>query len=1542
MELAGRLGNLLRDRRGSAADGASGIKDRRCNGFLDRSELRDPWEMGGGAANRLIVAVVAIACSVLLSANAQERATEPALFKIVDAGGARSSGSPVVEPLDLETPVDGAQEAVPVAVDGSLLRFARDAALSGSSISVSLEFPRANFVAVLGRTRKSRHGYLLYGSIRGHPGSTVTMAVSGRAVAAVFNVDGRTWTLAPRDGGHVVAEAGTGFECEAGRQASVAPHPASGSVGGAASTGNADDGSEVDLLVLYTSAVRRRSGGLDGIRSLVDVDVETANEAFRLGEAELRFNLVGVAEVAYNESDYPNVPSYSKTGDLDRLRAANDGVLDEVHTLRDRYAADIVHLVVDRGAGGGTADVSLLEDPPESHAFSVSGFDTRQRQPHLIPHELGHVMGLRHDRHVDPVNEPFPYSHGYVNRRAFERGAPSESRWSTIMAYQDQCHQFNFSCPHVLRYSNPDQLHPVSLDPLGVAGDEPTGATDGPADAVRSLNETRATVARYRDSSERCEYRLSSEEVVVGSDGASLTVAVSTDEGCAWEAWTPDGFTVARSDTEGSGPGEIQYSVEANSGGARIGHVIVGAETVVVKQRGAVSVASVCDRTPQVRDAIVHAAGEEDCAAVGEFDLLSLSGLQIGGRGISVLDAKDFEGLSNLDRLSVFDTSIRELPIGIFEHLVHLTDLVLARNDIGALRPDLFAHNSRLTRLSLFGNDIADLPQGLFDATPNLFELSVGYNRLSRLPRGIFAGLEDLHGLLLGNNSLVGRSLHADVFLGLDGMKRLSLRGNPLGELGDDAFVHLKGLVQVHLEGADLAAMPKFHSDMSWVELGDNRIGSLEGVPLSGRRISRLELSGNGLHWIPDGYFVGYSSYHCTTRNFNLHLEDNPGAPFVFRLDLVRLDAPRAAPGPAQVALRLRTGAPLPLTARVEVEGDVLLTEPTASIQSGAVEGAPIEARGDSAAILSLAHHASLELPGTYRGIEVELGEPLRLFALDDRTLETGVPLRLDLAALLAAPGTTLTSVDIATSDGSVATAAVVDGVLVVDPLSPGATVISVDAVDGNGVAFTREFTVSTVRAGRPARTIPYFPSAADADRQGFARVINHSDAPSTVRIEAVDDEGATYGPVTLEIGGGETVHFNSDDLERGNAEKGLAGWTGRGQGDWRLEFATDSDIEVLSYIRTLDGFLTAMHDIVPIVDGRHRVATFNPGRNANQVSMLRLVNPTEEAVRVTVEGIDDRGHPSAAVRVSIPAGASRTYTASMLESGAATGLEGALGVGDGKWRLLVDAPDAVVAMSLLSSATGHLTNLSSAPQQQQDRWTVPLFPQASDTRGRQGFVRLINRSDRAGEVRVDARDGTDHEFEAVVVAVGANETVHFNSDDLERGNSRKGITGATGDGEGDWRLELSSDVDVEVLSYLRTRDGFLTAMHDVAPHWQVRHRIATFNPGSNVSQVSLLRLVNWGSVATEVRIRGTDDAGRMSGEVRVVVPGGVARTLSARDLESGTEGVRGAFGDGSGKWRIAVESGRPIMVMSLLESATGHLTNLSAAQFRDPGPPQR
>ena len=70
---------------------------------------------------------------------------------------------------------------------------------------------------------------------------------------------------------------------------------------------------------------------------------------------------------------------------------------------------------------------------------------------------------------------------------------------------------------------------------------------------------------------------------------------------------------------------------------------------------------------------------------------------------------------------------------------------------------------------------------------------------------------------------------------------------------------------------------------------------------------------------------------------------------------------------------------------------------------------------------------------------------------------------------------------------------------------------------------------------------------------------------------------------------------------------------------------------------------------------------------------------------------------------------------------------------------------------------------------------SVPYLPSAADPLGRQGFVRVVNRSERAGTVSITALDDVGKSYGPVVLALDASQTVYFNSVDLEDGNAGKG-----------------------------------------------------------------------------------------------------------------------------------------------------------------------
>ncbi|MCY4559713.1 MAG: DUF1588 domain-containing protein [Chloroflexi bacterium] len=475
--------------------------------------------------------------------------------------------------------------------------------------------------------------------------------------------------------------------------------------------------------------------------------------------------------------------------------------------------------------------------------------------------------------------------------------------------------------------------------------------------------------------------------------------------------------------------------------------------------------------------------------------------------------------------------------------------------------------------------------------------------------------------------------------------------------------------------------------------------------------------------------------------------------------------------------------------------------------------------------------------------------------------------------------------------------------------------------------------------------SVPLFTQSAATGIRSVVRVVNRARDAGTVSILAYDDTGLPHGPVRLDLGAGEAVDLDAGDIEEGNAAKGLRDGIGAGTGAWRLELRSTLDIEVLSYVRTQDGLVTGMQGVIPLTGSGYRVPLFNPASTGSQVSRLRLINPGAQAAAVTIEGIDDRGlSPGGAVRLSVPARSSRMVTAEELESGDGEGLRGALGDGNGMWRLLVTADRPVQVMNLVtSSSTGSMSNLSAGPVAALDGedgattvHNVGLFPSASNP-DVAGVVRIVNRTRQAGRVSIEAIDDTGARFGPVTLRIGALEGLVIGSGDLEEGNAGKGLYAGTGAGSGDWRLRLSSTLDIAVLSYVRPlgmQGGLLSAMGAVVPRRGSGHRVALLNPSAAPGQTGRLRLINPSATEAAVSIRGVDGTGAVpGGAVRLSLAAGASRSVAVSALEDGADpGLAGALGDGTGRWDLTVTSNRRIRVMSLLSGPGGHLANLSSA----------
>lgn len=236
-----------------------------------------------------------------------------------------------------------------------------------------------------------------------------------------------------------------------------------------AQSSTSDDGSQIDILVVYTAAARAGAGGTTAIQNLISQAESQTNTGYRRSGVIQRIEVVHTAEVSYSESGVEWLTT------LERLTYQKDGYMDNVHSLRDTHLADLVVLIVNSCSSVcGIAWVNESLSP--TSAFSVVA-RTSATARYTFAHEMGHNMGCAHDRANASVTGKYSYSYGYRVNGVF----------STIMSYTN-C---SSGCPRINNWSNPE------VDYAGY----PTGVyyqASNAADNRRTLNNTRVDVANFR------------------------------------------------------------------------------------------------------------------------------------------------------------------------------------------------------------------------------------------------------------------------------------------------------------------------------------------------------------------------------------------------------------------------------------------------------------------------------------------------------------------------------------------------------------------------------------------------------------------------------------------------------------------------------------------------------------------------------------------------------------------------------------------------------------------------------------------------------------------------------------------------------------------------------------------------------------------------------------------------------------------------------------------------------------------------------------
>ncbi len=453
---------------------------------------------------------------------------------------------------------------------------------------------------------------------------------------------------------------------------------------------------------------------------------------------------------------------------------------------------------------------------------------------------------------------------------------------------------------------------------------------------------------------------------------------------------------------------------------------------------------------------------------------------------------------------------------------------------------------------------------------------------------------------------------------------------------------------------------------------------------------------------------------------------------------------------------------------------------------------------------------------------------------------------------------------------------------------------------------------------------------------------------PATVeaRISAALPSAVTI-PLTLRPGRG------ADASDYGSLS-GIAISAGATSGTGRVSTTRDADQEYESFWVELDtGSLPAQ-----VGAGRRASVrvTISPAPQTTATAWLAASpNPVDEGAAVTVTAhldealnrdvtitisIREDGDMAPRQEIHIAAGAtSGTYVLQTKHDDDARDGELTVGIAklsDGVWHGITEDQPSSLRITIKDDEA----QVSGAAQ------SVWLLPAASDPWLR-GTLRVANRSATPGEATLRVTDDSGRSYGPLTLALGAHAAAQFDAADLERGNPAKGLTGSTGPGAGDWRIDIDSLLEIEATAYAQASDGFAAPLDAVVPaRDDGTLEVALFNPAREVRQRSLLRLVNPGAEDAPVTVSGVDDAGRPGrAPLRLVVPAGAACTLDAAQLESGTGLACGVsqtgLGDGRGRWRLAVVSeaplsAPPLVAMNLLASPDGRLSNLSSVGSAD------
>lgn len=267
-----------------------------------------------------------------------------------------------------------------------------------------------------------------------------------------------------------------------------------------------DSGDRIDVLVVYTEAVKNALGGDTQAQTLAQNAIDATNTAYLNSKSRQRLRLVHSEQTALTEAN-----------SLSDLRADS-----ATQTVRNTHNADMVAMLVNSLGGCGVG--YLMTNV--GNGFAPSAYSITLRTCAVgnltFAHELGHNMGSAHNPE-NAGNSAYPYSFGHY----------VDGSYRTVMSYSNPC---TSGCTRVPQFSNPAVIY----------NNVPTGILDQRNNAF-SIDNTADTVANFRYSGSSLRLDNYSDNGFIPRNisktlnwstsnvGGNVKVEISRDEGINWE-----------------------------------------------------------------------------------------------------------------------------------------------------------------------------------------------------------------------------------------------------------------------------------------------------------------------------------------------------------------------------------------------------------------------------------------------------------------------------------------------------------------------------------------------------------------------------------------------------------------------------------------------------------------------------------------------------------------------------------------------------------------------------------------------------------------------------------------------------------------------------------------------------------------------------------------------------------------------------------------------------------------------------------------------